>query len=88
MAGTRMTNTPDGGTSRWNRGTDMNREQRIKEIEKTVIIEPERLEPVDSEGKEMEGEVFYQGRLWFVYLSFYDEESYELQAARQIAENS
>jgi|GEM_PF-3025774 len=37
----------------------------------------------DSEGKEMEGEVFYQGRLWFVYLSFYDEESYELQAARQ-----
>lgn len=57
---------------------------RAEEIAKEIQIEWENFEPTDSEGKEMEGSVVYNGKEYNVDCSWYVDESYELQIAKQI----
>lgn len=57
----------------------------IKLITNGTIIE-KCIEPTDSEGKEMDAVYEFDGKDYSVYLSWYDNNSYEEQAAKQILE--
>lgn len=61
-------------------------EQMAAQIVDSIVIDDNNLEPVDSEGYSMEGAVMHEGQRFYIYLSAYNEDSYELQAARCVAE--
>lgn len=58
----------------------------ISKIKDNITLDyANNFEPTDSEGWEMEGTVLYEGSEYGVFLSGYSKESYETQAAMQIA---
>lgn len=61
--------------------------ENIYEIAKNVIIDKDTIEPTDSEGYEMTAVAKYNGKEYNVELYARCTDSYEMQAAKQIAEN-
>ena len=56
----------------------------VDQILREITLNMSEFEAADSEGKEMEGIVNYKNNNYPVFLSWYDDDSYELQAAKQI----
>lgn len=62
-----------------------NRDDILNSIAEDICIDFERdFEATDTEGWNLEGKVEYNGQEYFVELFGYNEDSYELQAAKQI----
>ena len=69
--------------------SDVTKVITVEEIQDKILsgeikLDFNNFEPTDSEGHNMEGTVVYNGEEHYVYLSYMNEDSYELQAAKQI----